>query len=129
LFASRKKASAAAQRSSERRAREDDAPRLKAMVPDLTTLQIDVVEESATGSSKHRKHIVVERAPALFVIACGDERCEGGGHDLTHEIMHVLRARRTSNEGHHACEGSTGSAPCTRRISYSMSAAYDREAR
>jgi hypothetical protein len=124
VFSSRKKAIAAAQRSTDRRHQEDDARRLKAAVPDLATLQIEVVEESGAGSTKHRKHIVVERAPALFNIVCGDPRCEEGGHDITHEVMQALYASRETSENSHECTGSTGSAPCTRRISYRVSATY-----
>jgi hypothetical protein len=118
------KANAAAQRSSDRRQREDDALRLRAVVPALATLQIEVVEESGSGSTKHRKHIVVERAPALFDIVCGDPRCEHGGHDITHEVMRALHGAQHTSESSHDCAGSTGSAPCTRRISYRVYATY-----
>lgn len=119
-----RRSSPAALRSAERRQREDDAPRLKALVPELSTLQIAVSEEHAGGSSKHVKHVVVERAPALFVIPCGDSNCLDGGHDLTHEIMSSLRSRATTASGDSACGGMTGSAPCPRRIHYDLTAVY-----
>lgn len=115
---------AAGQRSLERRQREDAMPRLNAAVPDLEALQIAVTEHSAAGATKYVKHIIVERAPSLFMIVCGDERCQEGGHDITNEIMHALRTHRTHHEGEHECAGTTGSAPCTRRINYELSARY-----
>jgi len=115
---------AAGQRSLERRKREDETPRLAALIPDLAGLQISVTEHSAAGSSKHLKHFVVERAPSLFVIVCGDERCQEGGHDITTEVMQALRSRRATQTGDHECSGTTGSAPCTRRIDYEITAKY-----
>jgi hypothetical protein len=124
VYANRKKSSAAAQRSAERRKREDDAPRLRNAFPQLASLRIAVTEDSSGGRIKHIKHIVVDRAPALFVIACGDERCAEGGHDVTSEVMHTLRARLRSSDGDTICCGSTGSAPCNRRVHYEVAATY-----
>jgi hypothetical protein len=114
------------QLSAERRQREDEAPRLADDVPSLFALQIAIVEQFATGTAKHRKHIIVSRAPALFLISCGDERCAEGGHDITYPVMHALRTHQLSSEGGNACCGSTGSAPCGRTIHYEMSAQYTR---
>jgi hypothetical protein len=114
----------AMQRSADRRQREDDAPRLLAFIPELTAMQISIIEQNATGSTKHRRHVVVQRAPALFVITCGDERCDDEGHDITNALMHALRSRERHAAGEHVCEGSTGSAPCGRRIQYEMFAEY-----
>jgi hypothetical protein len=124
LYANRKKMMAAGQRSLERRKREDETPRLAALFPDLTGLQMAITEHSAAGTSKHVKHVVIARAPSLFIIVCGDERCQEGGHDITHEVMHALRSRRTHHTGDHECGGTTGSAPCTRRIDYEITAKY-----
>ncbi len=119
-----RRSSPAALRSAERRQREDDAPRLKALVPPLVSLQIAVCEEHAGGSSKHLKHVVVERAPALFIIPCGDATCQDGGHDITNEIMSALRGRATLASGDSGCGGMTGSAPCPRRIRFDLTAVY-----
>jgi hypothetical protein len=124
VYASRKKANAAAQRSAERRQREDDAQRLSYLIPSLTELRITVTEDSSAGKTKHVKHIIVQRAPALFVIACGDPRCEEGGHDVTSEVMHALRGRQTKSDGESVCYGTIGSAACNRRMHYELTAAY-----
>lgn len=124
VYASRKKSSAAAQRSADRRQREDDAPRLKNVFPHVASLRIAVTEESSAGKTKHIKHIIVERAPALFVLACGDDRCTEGGHDVTSEVLHILRARLRSGDGESVCPGTIGSAPCNRRVQHEVSATY-----
>jgi len=115
----------AALRSAERRQREDDAPRLKAAAPNLKTLQIAVVEEHAGGSSKHIKHVVVDRAPALFVLPCGDSNCVDGGHDVTQEVLSAMRSKATAASGDSTCSGMTGSAPCSRRIHFDLTATYE----
>jgi hypothetical protein len=118
-----KKANAAFD-AAERRGRELRAPRLLSAVPTLTSLHIAISEQSGMSSAKYRKHIVVASAPALFIIACGDERCEDGGHDITIGIMQALVARRSSSEGDHACDGTIGTATCGRQIHYELFAAY-----
>ena len=115
----------AAQRSADRRQREDDAPRLKLQVPSLATLKIAVIEEQTGVNSKHIKHVVVASAPALFVFPCGDDVCVDGGHDVTNEVMRVLRNKVKQATGDSKCEGMTGSAPCSRRITYELTATYD----
>jgi hypothetical protein len=123
MYGNASKSHAAAQRSAERRKREDEAPRLSAEVPRLTSLRIEVVEHVPNGTTKHVK-LVVDRAPALFVIACGDGTCQEGGHDITREVISALRSQRPEYLGDSSCTGSTGSAPCTRTISYRVAAAY-----
>lgn len=115
---------AAAQRSAERRKREDDAPRLASKVPSLTGLRIEVVENVPNGTTKHVRLVVVARAPALFVVACGDPTCVEGGHDVTYEVMSALRGQLATFAGESSCEGRTGTAPCTRTISYRIWAEY-----
>ena len=88
----------ASQRFAERRKREDDAPRLKAVVPELEALALEVNEHrgaSAIGGSKHLRRVVVEHAPALFVLSCGDPSCKDGGHDITAEVLRHLRQHET----------------------------------
>jgi hypothetical protein len=101
-----------------------NAARLAMTVPSLASLRIEVHEHSATACITYKKHVAVGSAPALFVLACGDERCEDGGHDITHLIMRALNARQKSGEGVHVCEGATGTATCTRRIRFQFAAEY-----
>src|SRR4051812_17995983 len=103
-----KKGAAAAQRSAERRQREDDASRLKKEIPSLRKLRIVIAESGALGIKKHSKLVVIANAPALFVFPCGDENCQGGGHDLTTWALYSLRALRTTFSERDACSGSVG---------------------
>jgi hypothetical protein len=111
-----------AQRFAERRRLENEAPRLTSEVPDLRSLRLEISEQSGTGSVSaepgHIRRIVVESAPALFVLTCGDLRCKDGGHDLTHPIMRALRAGQLRFEGEDACTGSLGSGQCERILRY-----------
>jgi hypothetical protein len=91
------------------------------------SLQIEVSERSgirAVSEPKHVRRIVVEHAPALFVVPCGDPQCRDGGHDLTHIVMRALSARRTVFEGDNDCSGSLGSASCSRSLRYRAVAEY-----
>jgi len=124
-----RKHTAAAQRSAERRQREDDAPRLREEVPELLRLSLEI-EERAEGSAalqqKHTRHIVVDHAPALFLIPCGDPKCEDGGHDVTYAIMRSLRGRETEFTGEDGCSGSLGAGACRRILYYQAAAEYRR---
>lgn len=114
-------------RSNERvelRNRERSAPRLIQMAPSVTSLKLTIQERYATTSVKYRKHVVIQSAPALFVVSCGDERCEFGGHDITSTVMGALRARQTHCSGEHECPGTIGSARCSRRIEFELVAEY-----
>lgn len=117
-------AAAAVLRSADRRRREDQAPRLLSEVPDLKSLRIEIVEQLPTGTSKHVKLVVVARAPAVFVIPCGDGDCQDGGHDLTHEMLWSLRSRQRWASGASDCSGTVRSGNCSRRITYQLSAEY-----
>ena len=122
-----RKQSEAALRFAERRRREDEAPRLSTEVPKLKTLQLEI-EERSGGSSvaepKHMRKVVVEHAPALFLIPCGDSRCKDGGHDVTHMILRSLRAGEAQFEGNDTCAGSQGSGQCSRVLHYVATATY-----
>jgi hypothetical protein len=124
--------SEAAQRSDERRLREDEAPRLLARVPDLLTLSLTIEDRSDTSFSqpRHVRHVVVAHAPALFSIACTDPNCRDGGHDMTDSIMRALGRRETKFEGEDRCYGALGSSSCTRVLHYDAVASYaDRSTR
>lgn len=120
--------SAAAQRFEERRLREDEAPRLRAEVPELSTLKLTIEDRTEGGAtlSRHVRHVVVERAPALFFIGCQDPNCKDGGHDVTGSIMRALAGARTLFDGDDACRGTVGTVPCTRVLHYEAVAGYTR---
>lgn len=119
-----RKPSNAAICAQERRRREDDAPRISAILPDLVGLKISVEERSATSSPKYIRRIVVESAPALFLLPCSDPHCTDGGHDVTNEILSALRASKKAFGGPHECNGTIGSTPCHRTIWYDAEAEY-----
>src|SRR6266849_2479094 len=73
--------SVAAQRFAERRRREEDAPRLCDQVPNLVSLKLEIEERSGVTGVKHIRRVVVDRAPALFLVPCGDSKCADGEHD------------------------------------------------
>lgn len=116
-----------AERFAERRKREDESPRLTAEVPRLQSLALEIRETSEGNSidrPMHIRRIVVQNAPALFVLPCGDARCRDGGHDVTHAVMRGLRAGETRFEGQDACAGSLGTAPCSRVLDFVATATY-----
>lgn len=114
----------AAQRFAERRRREADAPRLSEQVPGLSSLQLEIEERFGVGGIKHTRRFVIDRAPALFLVPCGDPRCIDGEHDLTASVMQALRAHETSFHGSDDCRGSIGPAPCARVVQFDATAAY-----
>lgn len=108
---------AATARVAERLQREHDAPRLATEVPRLERLELALEERRdgvTLGESRHVRRIVVERAPALFEFPCSDKACAGGGHDMTYEVMRVLRANLQRVDFEDACGGTVGSAQCSR---------------
>jgi hypothetical protein len=116
--------SPAALRFADRRQREDEAPKLSSQVPGLTTLQLEIEERTGIGGTKHTRRVLVDRAPALFLVPCGDPRCLDGEHDLTHTVMRALRAHETSFHGSDECRGSVGTSSCSRVIHFDGTAAY-----
>lgn len=118
----------ASERFAERRRREDAAPRLRNQVPSLVTLRLEVEERraesaSAIADSRYVRH-VVETAPALFLLPCGDPACKDGGHDLTTPILRGLTSRSTRFEVDAACTGDVGTARCARVIKVTALATY-----
>jgi hypothetical protein len=93
-------------------------------VPNLTRLQLDIEERTGAGGSTHTRRIVIDSAPALFLVPCGDPRCVDGGHDLTTPVMQALRSRKSSSHGEDACNGSVGPSPCARVLHYDVIAEY-----
>src|SRR6185312_1287896 len=85
-------------RFAERRRREDEARRLRDELPRLRTLKLEVEEhrrEATIAETKHVRHIIVDRAPALFELPCNDPACREGGHDLTDVMIQRLRSGAT----------------------------------
>jgi hypothetical protein len=112
-------------RFAERRRREDDAPRLGAEVPTLLSLKLGIEDRSGVAEgSEHIRRVVVEHAPALFLVPCGDPRCVDGDHDLTWTVMKALRSQETSFHGEDACSGSIGPSACSRVLKFEGTAAY-----
>ena len=119
--------SEASQRFAERRKREDEAPRLTAEVPRLQNLALEIEERSEGGpvtEPTHVRRVVVQHAPALFVLPCGDARCRDGGHDVTYAVMRALRAGETRFEGQDVCAGSVGTGQCSRVLHFVAIATY-----
>ena len=116
-----------AARFAERRRREDEAPRLNTEIPKLETLKLEVEARrsgSVVSEASHIRRIVVDNAPALFMLPCGDPSCRDGGHDITHPVMYALRAGQTTFDGEDTCHGQTGSATCSRILHYVGKATY-----
>jgi hypothetical protein len=119
----------AAQRFAERRQRENEAVRLREQVPHLDSLRLEIKEHRDGGiaaDGAHIRRIVVEHAPALFVLPCGDPSCKDGGHDVTHSIVRALTQGTTKFEGENACQGYVGSANCSRVLHFVAFATYRR---
>ena len=90
----------------------------------LTSLRLDLEERSGIGRVKHLRRVVVDRAPALFLVPCGDPRCVEGEHDLTTTVMRALRAHETSFQGNDECRGSVGESACGRVLHFDGAAEY-----
>ena len=123
-----RRSSEASERFTERRQREDSAPRLSASIPALETLKLEIRETTSSSSScpeaAHIRRIVVEHAPALFFVMCHDSYCKDGGHDLSHGVLLALRQQKTHFSGEDRCNGRVGSADCQRILHYVGTATY-----
>jgi hypothetical protein len=114
-------------RFAERRRREDEARRLRDEFPDLRTLKLEIEEhrrEATIAETKHVRHIIVDRAPALFELPCNDPACRDGGHDMTDQMAQRLRARTTDFVLEDVCMGDVRGAACGRVIRVIASATY-----
>ena len=118
---------AAAERTTERRRREDEAPRLSAAVPNLASLRLEMGEKRGDvgiAEVSHLRRVVVENAPALFLVPCGESSCRDGGHDITRAVIRGLEQGSTVYEGDDPCGGQTGTAPCARTLVFTAYATY-----
>lgn len=114
-------------RFAERRRREDEARRLHDEVPTLRTLKLEVEEhrrEATIAETRHVRHIIVDRAPALFELPCNDPACRDGGHDMTDAMTQRLRSHSTDFVLEDVCMGDVRGAPCGRVIRVLVTATY-----
>jgi hypothetical protein len=117
----------AGDRFAERRRREDEAPRLRVVIPRLSACRVEIQESHAgsrTPDVTHTRRIIVERAPALLIIPCGDSSCRDGGHDITSALLRGLREGRAEIRGEDTCHGQVGSVDCGRVLSFTAFAEY-----
>ncbi|HEY3817874.1 MAG TPA: hypothetical protein VGL81_11915 [Polyangiaceae bacterium] len=124
---SRSRNSEAAQRFAERRRREDAAPRLREAVPGLATLRLEVDEHRGVmnaGDPKHVRLVVVDSAPALFSLPCGDHSCREGGHEMTDAVLRALQSGAARIELEDPCHGTIGTAPCGAVMHIVVTATY-----
>jgi len=126
MFMKARARSEAALRFAERLQREQEAPRLRERVPSLATLRLEITDGRGATSAdpKHVRIIVVDTAPALFSLTCGDHGCRDGGHDVTSDVLRGLLAGATHFEVDDACFGTVGSAECGRTMRVEVSATY-----
>ena len=103
----------------EHKRREDDAPRLRDVVPRLNSLRLRFEERGRDEQTKvqYTRYIVVATAPALFAFRCGEPRCTGR-YELTEPILHGLRQSKQQITGETACTGSVGDRDCDRTLVY-----------
>ena len=124
----RNRAGEAAQRFKERRQREDEARRLKEVVPSLRSLRIEYDGLTASGRSAdvaYVRLVVLGRAPALFIEPCTDKTCKDGEHDFSDAILRGLEAGETQFGGEDRCYGTVGSSDCGRTLRFTVTATYE----
>lgn len=112
---------------SERWEREDRAPRLAQEVPGLASLRLELVESSnghKISDSAQIRYVVVASAAALFEYPCGDRRCDGGGHDVSREVLTGVRSSKRHFVGSDRCTGYVGDRPCGRLLQFEAHAEY-----
>ncbi len=90
----------------DRRRREDEAPRLHAEVPHVLTLSLAIEERRPSGTiaARHVRRVVVQSAPALFVLPCGAPQCDGGVHEISFAVLRELRRGSATFEGETSCD-------------------------
>lgn len=97
------------------------------LVPELTSLRLELSEKRndvGVADTSHIRRVVVEHAPALFIIPCGESSCRDGGHDITRAIVRSLEQKLEKFEGDDPCSGQTGTAGCARTLVFTAIATY-----
>ena len=117
--------SEAAERFAQRRRREDEAPRLRARIPALLSLRLEVEERRALSTVVEFRHVrhVVDSAPALFLLPCGDPVCKDV-HDVTNAILEGLQSGVERFAVEDTCTGDVGTAQCGRVVKVTAIATY-----
>lgn len=112
-----------------RNEREVAAGKLCDLVPDLTSLSLDVREKGPelVSDNHYIRRVVVAQAPALFDMPCSNPECVDGGYDFTAEVLAALSARKEHFEGQGACRGLLSALPCTRSLHYSATGVYRKQ--
>lgn len=117
----------AMKRAAARKKREDEAARLQDKIPKLKSLSLRI-EEGPIGLEgafvKYVRHVVVDRAPALFVIPCAERACRDGGHDVTRRVLRALRSGKTEYSSRHRCDGQVRGEDCPLELSVVVEASY-----
>ena len=110
----------------EQKRREDEAPRLRDVVPSLRALRLRFEERRVDDQTKvlYTRHIVVANAPALFAIRCVEPRCTGR-HEITAPILRGLRESKQRVAGESVCDGSIGDNYCDRTLVYVCEADHE----
>jgi hypothetical protein len=112
----------------ERWEREDLAPRLKELVPELESLRLTLVENRGgypISGTRRVQHVMVNSASTRFEIPCSESSCQGGGHDLTPAVAARLRSGQLEFGGSSECIGAIGGGhACSRHLEYSFEAKY-----
>ncbi len=119
----------AVRQTQERRRREDDAARLRSVIPHLKTLTLRVEEkekERPEDSVLYIKHVVVDRAPALFELPCCRRGCCDGGYDVTRQVIRALKRGETQFGGRDKCDGHTKDEQCARKLFFRAEADYEK---
>lgn len=114
-------------RFEERRNREHESLRLRDRIPELATLRLEIVEGrgETKADPKHARIVMVDTAPALFVLPCADHACRDGGHDLTHAILRGLQSGSPRFEIEDDCRGSISATDCGRKMHVTVLATYN----
>lgn len=115
-------------RFEERRQREHESLRLRDRVPALESLRLEIVEGrgETKADPKHARIVMVDTAPALFVLPCADHACHDGGHDLTAMILRGLHSGASRFEIEDDCRGTISATDCGRKMHVTVLATYAR---
>lgn len=102
----------------------EGAPLLRDVVPRLAALKLELVEQDGVASRRHTRIVLVDQAPASFIVSCGDERCRHGGYDLTGDVLPRLQRGRAEWKVTRVCNGRIGTSSCRRRAQCFVHAEY-----
>jgi hypothetical protein len=110
---------------SERWLREDAAPRLNAVAPELLSLKLELNEgkrDQAIAGRSSIRHVVVASAGAIFEFRCGN--CRDGEYDVTRQVLAGLERKHAEFKGEAGCSGSMGEQACDCVLDFVAHAEY-----